>query len=48
MEKYKIVKFIFQGENETIAEGLTLAEAKEYCQGEDAHGLGWFYGYTQE
>jgi hypothetical protein len=48
METYKIVKFIFQGDNETILEGLSLAEAQEYCQRDDTKGKGWFCGYTKE
>jgi len=48
METYKIVKFIRDGENETIAEGLSLAEAQEYCQNDETKGEGWFCGYTKE
>jgi hypothetical protein len=48
METYKIVKFIRDGENETVAEGLSLAEAKEYCQSEESSGEGWFCGFTAE
>ena len=31
-----------------IAEGLTKTEAKEYCQGEESRGEGWFLGFTAE
>lgn len=45
---YKIVRFKFQGDNETIATGLTLDEAQAHCQREDTHGDGWFDGYNEE
>jgi len=48
METYKIVKFIRDGENETVLEGLSLAEAQEYCRRDDTQGEGWFCGYTAE
>jgi len=48
MESYKVIKFNMEGENETIAEGLTRDEAKEYCQGEESRGEGWFLGFTAE
>jgi hypothetical protein len=28
---YKIIRFFFKGENETIETGLTLEEAQEHC-----------------
>ena len=45
---YKIVRFKFEGDNETIKEGLTLEEAQEWCQRDDTHGDGWFDGYNEE
>lgn len=45
---YKIVRYRFEGDNETIVRGLTLEEAQEHCQDEDTHGDGWFDGYTEE
>jgi hypothetical protein len=48
METYKIVKFVRDGENEVVHEGLTKAEAKAICQGEESHGDGWFLGFSEE
>jgi len=48
METYKVLRYNRESETETIAEGLSLAEAKEYCRGEESHGEGWFYGFTAE
>lgn len=49
---YKIVRYYAPSqkrENETIATGLTLAEAQEHCQSEDTHVNGvYFDGYTEE
>jgi len=45
---YKIIRFKIEGNNEVIKEGLTLKQAQEHCLREDAHGEGWFDGYTQE
>ncbi len=45
---YKIIRFNFGGEGETIATGLTLEEAQEHCTRKDTHGEGWFDGYTAE
>ncbi len=47
-KRYELVKFVFKGEREVIATGLTLAEAQEYCEREDTHGEGWFVGYREE
>jgi hypothetical protein len=45
---YKIVRFHFQGESETMQTGLTLDEAQAHCRRDDTHGDGWFDGYTEE
>lgn len=42
---YKIRRFRFQGETETVETGLTLEEAQEHCRRDDTHGDGWFDGY---
>ena len=49
METYKIVRF-FKDDRpaEVRQEGLTLADAQEYCKREDTHGEGFFDGYAQE
>jgi hypothetical protein len=48
MKTYKIVRFQFDAENETIRRGLTLEEAQAHCRREDTHGDGWFDGYEEE
>jgi len=48
METYSVIKFIRDGENETVAEGLTKEEAKELCKGEESRGEGWFLGFQAE
>lgn len=48
METYKIVRFVFQGENKIVKRDLTLEEAQEHCTKEETHGDGWFDGYTTE
>ena len=48
MPTYKIVRFRFNGENETIQNGLTLEEAQNHCQDEETRGEGWFDGYMEE
>jgi len=48
METYSIIRFKFDGDNETIQTGLTLEEAQEHCQDESTHGEGWFDGYESE
>jgi hypothetical protein len=45
---YKIVRFRFNGENETIVTGLTLEQAQAHCERPDTHGEGWFDGYLKE
>jgi hypothetical protein len=45
---YKIVRFRFNGKNETVRTGLTLNEAQAWCRREDTQGHGWFDGYTEE
>ena len=48
METYKIIRFHFDSENETIKTGLTLEEAQEHCRAFSPHGDGWFDGYESE
>lgn len=50
---YKIIRYCKDDEHpehkKVIKEGLTLAEAKEYCESEESHEKGvWFDGYTEE
>lgn len=46
---YEIVRFRFGGgEDEVIATGLSLEEAREWCRREDTRGTGWFDGYREE
>ena len=45
---YKIIRFVFHGENTVITTGLTLEEAQEWSHREDTHGDGWFDGYDEE
>ena len=37
METYKIIRFRFKEDNETIKTGLTLEQAQEHCNREDTH-----------
>ena len=48
MTTYKIIRFRFGKENQTIQTGLTLEEAQAHCQDNETHGDGWFDGYTEE
>lgn len=45
---YKIIKFEFGKFRRTIKTGLTIEEAREYCNRDDTRGDGWFYGFTKE
>lgn len=54
---YRITRFCFDKSNpdhrRTIAEGLTLAEAREHCKdpdtrGTDDNGNPWFDGFEEE
>lgn len=45
---YRIVRFRFKGDNETIRTGLTLEEAQDHCEDPSTHGDGWFDGYQEE
>lgn len=45
---YKIIKFKFNGKNRVIKTGLSLEEAKEYCNREDTRGEEFFCGYEEE
>jgi|TARA_R100000963_G_scaffold31221_1_gene22583 hypothetical protein len=48
MATYKIIKFRKSGNNSTIQKGLSIDEAKRYCQREDTRGSNWFCGFTKE
>lgn len=48
MQKYKIVRFKFNEDNEVVVRGLTLEQAQAHCQRDDTHGEGWFDGYTED
>jgi hypothetical protein len=48
VDSYKVVRYRFHADNETIISGVTLAQAQEWCQRDDTHGDGWFDGYTVE
>ena len=48
MDKYKIIRMVFDGPNKVIKTGLTLDEAQAHCRREDTHGDGWFDGYDNE
>ena len=45
---FKIVRFRFNGANEVIESGLTLAEAQSHCEDPETSGDGWFDGYQVE
>jgi hypothetical protein len=45
---YKIKKFNKNGPSEIIETGLTLAEARDYCNNPDTKGDDWFCGYERE
>ena len=52
--RYKIIRFKFQGNQRVIRRGLTLQDAQVHCQREDTHkkdaqgNVLWFDGYTKE
>jgi hypothetical protein len=48
MTTYKIIRFRFGRETQTIKTGLTLEEAQAHCQDDETRGDGWFDGYTEE
>lgn len=45
---YEIVRFFQDKPAETINSGVSLEEAKEYCNDPSTHGEGWFDGYREE
>tara|TARA_R110002153_G_scaffold45296_5_gene127792 strand:- start:59 stop:220 length:162 start_codon:yes stop_codon:yes gene_type:complete len=45
---YKIIKFRKSGTQSTLEKGLSINEAKRYCQREDTRGKNWFCGFTEE
>ena len=55
MDTYKIIRFwrsplvaCNKHENEIVEEGLSLEDAKLWCNREDTHGEDWFDGFTKE
>ena len=48
MATYKVIKFRKSGNHSTLLKGLSIDEAKRYCQREDTRGPNWFCGFTQE
>ena len=55
MEKYKIIRYSFEGENKIIHTGLYLKDAQEHCQRNDTQAeqdetghRAWFDGYVSE
>lgn len=44
-DRYDIVRFFVDEEDEVIEEDVSLEEAQEHCKREDTHGDGWFDGY---
>jgi len=48
MQKYKVIRFVFDGVDKIVKCGLTLEEAQKHCRREDTHGDGWFDGYEKE
>jgi len=47
---YKVVKYYQDPKKKAraVRTGLYLEEAKEYCSRPTSHGVGWFYGFTQD
>ena len=53
MITYKIIRYYFEHGSEVKQAGLTLAEARAWCNREDTKGVTedgveWFDGYTKE
>ena len=49
MDTYKIIRFFKdKHENEIVEEGLSLEDAKLWCNREDTHSEDWFDGFTKE
>ena len=52
--KYKIIRFVKEGNNRIIKRHLTLEEAQSHCSKEDTHKIDtngnvvWFDGYDEE
>ena len=45
---YKIICFKKSGNNKTIRKGLTLNDAKLWCNRPDTKGNNWFHGFTKQ
>ena len=48
VQKYKIIRFHRDSDNETLVRGLTLEQAQAHCNRDDTRGEGWFDGYTED
>jgi len=44
-ETAELVLFQFDGPKIRLGDGFTVADAQEYSQRDDTHGVGWFVGY---
>ena len=45
---YKIVCFKKSGNNKTVKGGLTLNDARLWCNRPDTKGNNWFHGFTKQ
>ena len=45
---YKIICFKKSGNNKTIRKGLTLNDAKLWCNRPDTKSNNWFHGFTKQ
>ena len=45
---YKIIRFRKNGNQKVVRRGLSLEDAKIWCNREDTHGKNWFDGFTKE
>ena len=48
IQLYKIVRFRKSGNNKTVRKGLTLNDAKLWCNRPDTKGKNWFDGFTKQ
>jgi hypothetical protein len=48
IQLYKIVCFKKNGNNKTIRKGLTLNDARLWCNRPDTKGNNWFHGFTKQ
>ena len=45
---YKIIRFRKNGNQKVVRRGLSLEDAKIWCNREYKHGKNWFNGFTKE